>query len=110
MTDPPWEPNSDDRRLILQTISEVCRYRGWVLFAANVRLTHIHAVVEADGKPEKVLHDFKSYSTRALDRDGSVHKMWSRHGSTVYLWTNEEVSSAVKYVAEGEGQPTSLTV
>ena len=30
---------------------------------------------------------------------------WSRHGSTVHLWTEERVGDAVKYVLAGQGRP-----
>jgi hypothetical protein len=42
-------------------------------------------VVEADLLPEKVMNEFKAYSSRALNSlgmDGPEPRRWARHGST----------------------------
>jgi hypothetical protein len=49
---------------------------------------------------------FKAYSTRALRNAGVVsdsEKLWSRHGSTKYLWTEEQIGGAVAYVKFEQG-------
>jgi hypothetical protein len=30
-------------------------------------------------------------------------KLWSKHGSTRYLWTDEQVDNAIAYVLYGQG-------
>jgi hypothetical protein len=106
MPEPRWQPTEPERQIVLQAIAEVCLYRGWNLMAAHFRETHIHAVVQSETKPEPILHDFKAYATRAL----GLRKHWSRHGSTVYLWTPEQVNNAVRYVLENQGDPMALFV
>ena len=52
------------------------------------------------------MNDFKSYATRKLREAGlcdAESKVWSRHGSTRRLWTEEAVESACRYVIDGQG-------
>jgi len=110
MPEAPWHPAEPDRQIVLKAIAEVCQYRNWTLLAAHFRHTHIHATVESESKPELILHDFKAYSTRALNRSQAPRRYWSRHGSAVYLWTPEQVSTAIRYVVENQGNPMALIV
>jgi REP element-mobilizing transposase RayT len=97
------------RRLaVQQALVEVCQYRQWVLLALHVRTNHVHAIVAGGARPEKVLNDFKAYATRRLRRDQLVEaeaRVWAGHGSTRYLWTEEQVMQKVEYVVNGQGAP-----
>jgi hypothetical protein len=46
------------RDAVLKAIQEVCQQRGWGLIAAHVRSNHVHAVVQAETEPERVMNDF----------------------------------------------------
>jgi REP element-mobilizing transposase RayT len=99
------------RALVLSAMHEVCSHRGWTLLAAHVRSNHIHAVLDADTKPEKILNDFKSYASRSLNRlalDQPDRNRWAHHGSTRWLWKRDEVSAAIHYVFEEQGEPMTL--
>ena len=48
---------------------------------------------------------FKAYASRKL---GAGRKRWTRHGSTRYLWTDEDVKAAIRYVVEGQGEPMAM--
>jgi REP element-mobilizing transposase RayT len=85
--------------------------RGWGLLAAHVRTNHVHAVVEADVRPEKVMNSFKSYASRNLNGvgvDEPDRKRWARHGSTRWLWKDEDVEKAICYVVSGQGEPMEV--
>ena len=43
----PVELHPEERTIVLRTIEEVCRHRGWILRAAHVRVNHVHAVTRA---------------------------------------------------------------
>ncbi len=58
------------REIVKNAIHEVCLYRKWLMHAVHVRTTHVHVVVSANQKPERVMRDFKAYSTRALNSAG----------------------------------------
>jgi REP element-mobilizing transposase RayT len=111
MDQAPYSLDRDRRATVLSALREVCEFKGWSLWAAHVRTNHVHAVVEADGRPERVMHAFKSYASRELNRleiDPPDRKRWARHGSTRWLWKDEDVREAIRYVVEGQGEPMEV--
>jgi hypothetical protein len=72
----------------------------------------VHAIVEAEALPERIMTEFKSYASRELNRMGEApdRKRWARHGSTRWLWSEEDVRHALQYVIEGQGEPMALFV
>jgi hypothetical protein len=85
--------------------SDVCRYRGWDLLAANARTNHVHLVVAAGCAPEEAVRSLKSWITRRLVEAQLLPTstpLWSRHASTVYLWTVPSRDRAVQYVLHGQ--------
>jgi REP element-mobilizing transposase RayT len=82
-----------------------CEHRSWTLLALNVRSNHVHSVVSAALRPERILDAFKSWSTRRLVEAGMLEAdrpAWTRHGSTRYLWTPDAVERACQYVIEAQ--------
>jgi REP element-mobilizing transposase RayT len=95
-----------ERKVVDEAIREVCAVRGYGLFAHHVRTNHVHVTVSNSGKPERMMDSFKAYATRALRKAGLIgeeQKVWSRHGSTRYLWTEDHIATAVDYVINGQG-------
>jgi len=85
----PYQLDGNRRDAVLAAICGVCKFRGWTLLAAHVRSTHVHAVVESEAAPERIMNDFKSYASRQLNRmglDRPGRKRWARHGSTRWIW------------------------
>jgi len=72
MAQPRHQMDGSRRKIVLDAVREVCFYGHWDLLAAHVRTTHIHAVVKAVVVPERILNDFKSYSSRRLNQSGST--------------------------------------
>src|ERR1700679_1420892 len=64
-------PDRDRRTGVLDALREVCVHSNWSLLAAHVRSNHVHAVVEADISPDKVMNAFKWYASRRLNQLGS---------------------------------------
>jgi REP element-mobilizing transposase RayT len=113
MNHPPYELDGDSRAVVLQVLKEVCRHRGWNLLAAHVRSNHVHIVAEAEVPPEKVMNDLKAYASRALNqlsREESGRRRWARHGSTRWLWKDQDVREAIRYVVEEQGEPMAVFV
>jgi REP element-mobilizing transposase RayT len=111
MTQPPYRLDAARARVVLSAIKEVCCHRKWNLLAAHVRSTHVHVVVQARERPERIMVDFKAYASRALTRAGFEHsncKRWSRHGSTRYVRKMEDLEAAVHYVLYGQGEAVSV--
>jgi REP element-mobilizing transposase RayT len=103
----PIRLDARQRQVVERAVKKVCDYRGFFLRAINVRTNHVHTVVSVMRKPEPVLNAFKSYATRALRQAGllSEHvKPWARHGSTIYLWKEQDLAKAIEYVLLGQGE------
>ena len=99
------------RRETVASLLERCSERHWGLLAAHVRTNHVHIVVEAEARPERVMNDLKSYASRCLNRmglDEPARKRWARHGSTQWLWKRENVSAAIRYVVDEQGDPMAV--
>ena len=104
----PTRLNKRQRSVVEKAVRDVCLHRKYLLRAINVRSNHAHTVVSAMTAPESILNTFKSYSTRALRKSGLLNeqiKPWARHGSTIYLWKEEDVARAIAYVLLGQDHP-----
>ncbi len=102
----PVQLTGRQRAIVAGAVESICQDRDWSLLAINVRSNHVHAVVASPEPPEKVLHALKSRSTRHLRASESVPdhlRLWSRHGSTRYLWNPRHVEQACRYVVESQG-------
>ena len=102
----PYLLGAAERKVVDEAIREVCTVREYGLFALNVRTNHLHIVTSNSGSPERMMNSFKAYATKALRAAGLIeidHKVWSRHGSTRYLWSDAHVGAAVEYVVNGQG-------
>ena len=97
---------ANERAVVESAVGEVCSFRGYALYAINVRTNHVHVVVSNSATPERIMDAFKAYATRALRSARLIDcevKVWSRHGSTRYLWTDEHIATAIDYVVNGQG-------
>jgi REP element-mobilizing transposase RayT len=114
MAQAPYRLDEDSRAAVIAALRNHCAHRGWALLAAHVRTNHVHAIVEAGVRPERVMNEFKSYASRELnrlDREGPDRKRWARHGSTRWLlWKDSDVQEAIQYVIDEQGEPMALFV
>ncbi len=99
------------RKEALKAIEELAKRKSWNLLAAHVRSNHIHIVVSANGSVERIMNDVKTAISRRLNKlypaeAGAIR--WTRHGSTRYLWKNEDVESAVEYTISGQGNAMAV--
>jgi len=104
---PPIVLNAVQRVTVEKAVREVCRHRRYALLALNARTNHVHAVISAACKPEPILDALKAYATRKLRKGGLIStgtKPWVRHGSTRYLWKEQQVEKAIDYVLYGQGE------
>lgn len=93
------------RDLVEQAIHGVVAHKRWLLHAINVRTNHVHVVVTAQHAPEHVMNAFKTWATRRLREAsliGADQRIWSRHGSTIYLFRPENMAEKIRYVNEGQ--------
>lgn len=106
MNSQPFLLNGAQRAVVESAIPEVCAVRGYGLIAINVRTNHVHIVVSAVVSPNAVINAVKANATRELREAGLVdagRPIWSRGGSTKYLWKPRNVETAVEYTINGQG-------
>jgi REP element-mobilizing transposase RayT len=81
MDQPPYSMDQSRRQAVLASLTERCLDRKWSLLAAHVRTNHVHLVVEAEVRPERLMNDLKSFASRRLNElqfDGADRKRWAR--------------------------------
>lgn len=111
MTEEPYILDSLKAKVVLNAIKEVCSYRQWSLLAAHIRTNHVHIVLHAHIDPEKIMNAVKAYASRwlnALQLEVNRKQRWTRHGSTRYLWREEEVEATIQYVVYEQGEPMAV--
>jgi REP element-mobilizing transposase RayT len=108
MRQPEYVLDHARREVVLRTILEVARHRKWKIWAVHVRTNHVHVIVSAAARPEKIMMDCKAWASRRLrealaedvDRD-----RWTQHGSTRHLWDENALAEKIIYVLEEQGEP-----
>jgi REP element-mobilizing transposase RayT len=99
---PVWL-TAEQARIVADQFQATARFRGWHLVAVAVMANHVHLVVGVAGDPDpaKLIHDFKSYATRALKAAGHVPaggRWWTESGSRRKLPDERAVQAASEYV------------
>lgn len=94
------------RKAVETAVTELCEERKYYLQALNVRSNHVHAVVAAQIKPERIADAFKAFATKKLREEnlvGKELKIWSRGRSRRYLWKPRHIEAAINYVLYEQG-------
>ena len=97
---------SIERDIVLNAIICACKKYQWRLFAAHVRSNHIHVLVQSNKAPEHIMTQLKAHATRRLRKEISksqYQKVWARHGSTKYIWREENLHLTLHYVIDEQG-------
>ncbi|MFO0857520.1 MAG: hypothetical protein U0640_09225 [Phycisphaerales bacterium] len=99
----PFVLSEDMRPIVKKSIEDHAAIRKWLIWALNVRTTHVHLVVDCTGThtPELALQQFKTWGTRRLIAAGlakSHTRVWADHGSTRYLNDQLSLQRAIEYV------------
>ena len=109
---PPMRLTLEQADLLLTQFRETAEYRHWRLLAVAIMANHVHLIVAVDGDPDPsdILGDFKSYGSRALNRQWPKPvsgTWWTESGSKRKLLTEEKVREKIEYVRD---QPYPLLV
>jgi REP element-mobilizing transposase RayT len=95
----------EDRETVEDACREHCEFRGWHLLAVSARTNHVHVVVAADEKPQKVRDQLKANCTRRLRIQETpliAERTWTRGGDCSILEGDEEIEAAIVYVNEAQ--------
>ena len=104
----PVRLRATHRAVVEQAIRETCEIRRWCLWTVNVRSNHVHVVVTANCRPDRVLNAFKANCTRQMREArycDSERRPWAEGGSKRYLWADEQLDNAIAYVDDDQGEP-----
>ena len=107
MVQPAYLLDAPRRRIVRDAIIAICREKGWNLLALHVRTNHVHVVVQAERDPGRLMSDLKARASRDLNRAGldpPERRRWTRHGSTIYLFEEENVHEKIRYTIDGQGR------
>jgi len=92
--------------LILDSIAETSRSRGWTLHAAAAVSSHVHAIVGAPVMGLIVVQAIREDSARLLStrglHDESV-RLWSKGGYFTMIHTSSQLERVVEYVNRHRG-------
>ncbi|HEX3102510.1 MAG TPA: transposase [Pyrinomonadaceae bacterium] len=106
MKQDPFVLTGSMRTIVETSVIELCQRRSYGLGAVNVRTNHVHAVVSAAQKPERISDALKSNATKFLRDAGLIGRetrVWSRGRSRRYLWKPRHVQAATEYTLYGQG-------
>jgi len=106
----PVSLNSRQRGAVESSIRETCHIRQWCLWTLNIRTNHVHVVMSSKSRPDAVLSALKANAKRSMREAGCWNNPltpWAHGGSKRYLWTEEELASAIAYVQYDQGMPLS---
>ncbi len=93
------------RQLVCDAIVERCLWKEWYLHACHVRRNHVHILVHSSESIDKVMVSLKAWCTRKLRQSGhQLPKVWTRHGSTQYVFTNAKLLEKIHYIVHEQGE------
>ena len=90
------------RAAVAEAIREHASFASWRVLALNVRTNHVYLVIASDVvPPERVMNSMKSWATRRLRAETLISpdsRVWTRHGSTRWIHSDETLRRAIAYV------------
>lgn len=107
MKQPPYVMSAAERDIVCRAIVELAKERGWDLLAVHVRTNHVHVVIAAERDPSRLMSDLKARASRELTCagfDNAERRRWTRHGSTRHLFHEEQVTDAIHYTLDQQGE------
>ncbi len=107
MVQPPYVMSRAEREIVCKAIVDLARNRGWLLSAIHVRSNHVHVVVSVERDAGRVMSDMKARASRELTLagfDNAARRRWTRHGSTLHLFHEEEVEAKIRYTLDQQGE------
>lgn len=107
MAQPPYVMTPSEREIVCKSIVDLAAERDWRLLAVHVRSNHVHVVVSAEREPGRIMSDFKARASRDLTVAGfedAERRRWTRHGSTLHLFSEESVEAKIRYALDEQGE------
>lgn len=106
MTQPAYVLDEAHRNIVRDAIIDIATEKQWDLLVLHVRTNHVHIVIRAEREPGRLMSDLKARASRDLNRanlDPPNRKRWTRHGSTLHLFTPAKVNEKIRYTIDQQG-------
>jgi hypothetical protein len=104
MKEPVFELDSEQRRVVENTVTRHCEIRSWTKHAVNARSNHVHVVVTAPGyTPDIVRDQFKAWCTRRLKpMNLGRARFWTEGASCRWINHEDDLETAIIYVQDAQ--------
>lgn len=107
MASPPVRLTREQAQAVREQMEETARIRGWNIEAGAVMQNHVHLLVRVpdDPPPEKLLRDFKSWTSKKLNTlfpAPNLRTWWTEGGSTRKIDSENSFQQCVTYILEQE--------
>jgi REP element-mobilizing transposase RayT len=107
---PPIRLDVEHARVLLDQFLATAAHRNWTLLAVSILVNHFHLVVAVsdDPPPGKILGDFKSWGSRALNArfgEPPSKTWWTAGGSKRKLPDARAVARVTRYVLAEQPNP-----
>jgi REP element-mobilizing transposase RayT len=105
MKHPGYDMNEAVRIGVRDAIVEMCQEKSWHLYALHVRTNHVHIVLFADRKADRLLSELKARASRELSaKNIDAHpNRWTRGGSKPSIFTEASLEGAIRYTLDEQG-------
>jgi REP element-mobilizing transposase RayT len=98
MREEPCYLTIDQRKEVERAIRDLCKRYGWTVYAIAVQSDHTHVVLTADREGDQLRDALKAVATKWLNKKFERRTWWAEGGSAKYIWTDDRLESATKYV------------
>ena len=101
----PVQLDTHDRATVEEACRKHCEHRNWQLHAVNARTNHVHVVVSANEKPQRVRDQLKANCTaqlRSQPRPLVSPRTWTKGGDCSVLFDDDELHDAIRYTLEAQ--------
>ena len=88
----------EQRRVVDQSLTELCGRFEWTVHALAPKTDHVHIVVTALREGDALREALKAGASRALNNLYGKQRWWAEGGSDRYLWERSYFVNAVNYV------------
>ncbi|VAX42601.1 hypothetical protein MNBD_PLANCTO03-2463 [hydrothermal vent metagenome] len=101
LVETPFRMGDAARNIVKKAIIDHAAMREWRTLALSVQTNHVHLVIlAAIHTPEQIMAQCKSWATRRLREAellGVRKRVWTKMGSTRWLWNEKALLAAIDY-------------
>jgi REP element-mobilizing transposase RayT len=90
----------EQRKEVEAAIHDLAQRYHWAVHAIAIQADHGHVVITAPRVGNELRDALKAVASKCLNRKFARKTWWAEGGSAKYIWTEEYLGSAAKYVRD----------